>query len=71
MVLNLTSNEKGELNACMNNLRDGLDLLEWHKHPLIKLSQNLENFIGVFPNNESLILEHCTSLRGLPTCWTS
>ena len=51
MVLNLTSNEKGDSNACISNLPNELRLLEWHKHPLIKLSQN-----GFLPNLQKLHL---------------
>ena len=66
MVLNLTSNEKGNLNACISNLPNELRLLEWHKHPLIKLSQNLENCSGFLPNLEKLVLQSCRNLRVLP-----
>ena len=65
MVLNLTSNEKGDSNACISNLPNELRLLEWHKHPLIKLSQNLENCSGFLPNLEKLVLQRCRNLREL------
>ena len=58
MVLNLTSNEKGDSNACISNLPNELRLLEWHKHPLIKLSQNFENCSGFVPNLEELDLQN-------------
>ena len=66
MVLNLTSKEKGDLNACISNLPNKLRLLEWHKHPLIKLSRNLENCSGFLLNLETLCLQLCRSLRELP-----
>ena len=65
-MLNLTSNEKGDSNACIRNLPNELRLLEWHKHPLIKLSQNLENCSGFVPNLEKRVLQSCRNLRVLP-----
>lgn len=49
----------------VNNLPNELRLLEWHKHPLIKLSQNLENCSGFLPNLEKLVLQRCRNLREL------
>ena len=66
MVLNLTSNEKGESNACISNLPNELRSLEWHKHPSIKLSQNFENCSGFLPNLEELDLWSCRNLHLFP-----